>query len=70
MFLYQKENGKFISCYGDLEEDSNIIMACDGSDAENVFCGAEDFEPTKGWKYVCEYMLENVSDNIVQLETC
>ena len=70
MFLYLKENGDTISSYGDLEEDSNIIIACDDSDAEHDFCGAEDFEPTKGCKYVCEYMLENVSDNIVQLETC
>ena len=51
MFLYQKENGDFISCYGDLEEDSNIIIAFDGIDAENVFCGSEDFEPTKGPRY-------------------
>lgn len=70
MFLYLKENGDTISCYGALEEDSNIIVVYNNSEAEDVFCGAEDFEPTKGWKYVCKYMLENVSDDIVQLETC
>ena len=68
-YIYKRKNGGTIECYGDIEEDSNFIIACDNENYDTVACSI-DTNKYNTWRRVCKYLDENYRHDIEQIETC
>tara|TARA_R110001632_G_scaffold209708_1_gene334497 strand:- start:19 stop:249 length:231 start_codon:yes stop_codon:yes gene_type:complete len=70
-YIYKRKDGGTTYCYGDIEEDSNFVVACDNEDFDGVVCDIDSVRDNLNtWKKVCKYLEERHRPDIEQLETC
>jgi hypothetical protein len=69
-YVYKRQDGGTINCYGDIEEDSAFYVACSFNeshkDREISFIDTIKFNT---WQKVCELLEKNLSKEIEQIET-
>ncbi len=70
-YIYKRKDGGTTYCYGDIEEDSNFVVACDNEDFDGVVCDIDSVRDNLNtWRKVCKYLEERHRPDIEQLETC
>ncbi len=66
-YIFNKPNGDTISCYGECIPENNYDLVCDDWDNDGTWCGDGIHEITT-WKRLCQYLHDNYSNDIVQIE--
>ena len=58
-----------ISCYGTLEENSNLQISCENEEFDFVWTGVSDIseKPFKTWKEVVKFF-KHYDGNVIQIE--
>ena len=68
-FIHKKQNGDTIECYGTIEWDSNFSVVCDVEEYDGIVSDI-DTEKYNTWKKVCNFLIKNYREDIVEIESC
>lgn len=67
-YIYDRKDGGTTYCYGKLVDDDNFSVVCEDEWEDGIWA---DRDPAKlrTWKDICQYLEENYSSSIEQIET-
>ena len=70
-YKYKRKDGGETYCYGEILEDSNFEITCEFEDClkDGVACDI-DTDKYNTWKKICEYLENNYSTVIGEIESC
>lgn len=67
-FVFIKEDGSEIWCYGKIELDSNFSICCDDEEYDGIVADI-DTDVQNTWTKICNYLLERYRKDITQITT-